>query len=76
MMIVDTKPLADITQEALQILFETIGVVNTIRFLSQFTGGYGNYTEEREMMFGQMSVAEIVSEIQKDEGYTEKLKSR
>ncbi len=70
-MVVDTRPLADITQEALQVLFKTLGVVNTIRFLNQFTDGYGNYTEEREMLFGEMSVSDIVAEIKKDQGYSD-----
>lgn len=25
-----------------------IGVANTVRFINQFSTGYGNYTEERE----------------------------
>jgi hypothetical protein len=37
--------------------------VNTIRFINQFTTGYGNYTEEREQLFGDLSLSEAVSEI-------------
>jgi hypothetical protein len=36
-MITDTLPLAEITKEALQVLYKEIGVVNTIRFVNQFT---------------------------------------
>ena len=43
-MMVDTRPLAEVTQEAISILYREIGVVNTVRFLRQFTSGYGNYT--------------------------------
>ena len=32
-MIVDTRPLVDITQEAIKILLQKLGAVNTIRFL-------------------------------------------
>ena len=42
---IDAKPLSEITQEAISILLREIGVINTVRFLNQFTGGYGNYTE-------------------------------
>ena len=58
-----TKPLAEITQDALKILYKEIGIVNTLRFVSQFTVGYGNYTEEREQLFGDMSLDDMVSEI-------------
>jgi hypothetical protein len=57
------KPLTAITQEALQVLYREIGVVNTMRFINQFTTGHGNYVEEREQLFENMSLKEIVSEI-------------
>ena len=62
-MIVETKPLAEITQEAIKILYQSLGAVNTIRFLNQFTVGYGDYLEEREEMFGHLTLAEIISDI-------------
>lgn len=65
-MIAQTKPLAEITQEAIRVLFQTLGVVNTVRFMSQFTTGYGNYTEEREGLFGSLTLDEIVSEIKQN----------
>jgi hypothetical protein len=57
------KPLNAITQDAIKILCREIGVVNTLRFINQFTTGQGNYTEEREQLFGNLSLNEIVSEI-------------
>ena len=60
---VEMKPLAEITQDALRILYKEMGIVNTLRFVSQFTVGYGNYTEEREQLFGDMSLDDMVSEI-------------
>jgi hypothetical protein len=59
------KPLNDITTEAIHVLCKEIGVANTLRFLNQFTTGYGNYTEERDALFGDLTVSEIVSEIHK-----------
>ena len=60
---VETKPLAEITQEAIRVLCREIGVINTVRFLNQFTTGYGNYAEEREQLFSVITLPEIVSEI-------------
>ena len=65
-MIADTKPLAEITAQALRLLYQQMGVVNTVRFISQFTAGYGNYTEEREKLFGDMSLDDIISAIKRE----------
>jgi hypothetical protein len=62
-MTLQAKPLTEITHEAIQVLCREIGVVNTVRFINQFTTGHGNYTEEREQLFGKLSVNDIVSEI-------------
>jgi len=62
---VEVKPLAEITQDALRVLCKEIGIVNTVRFLSQFTVGYGNYTEEREQLFADMTLDDIVAEIER-----------
>lgn len=62
-MVVEAKPLAEITHEAIKILYQKLGIVNTVRFLSQFTVGYGNYTEEREALLGHLTLDEIIAEI-------------
>ena len=62
-MIVVARPLVDVTQEAIQILLQRLGAVNTIRFLNQFTIGYGDYMEEREELFGHLTLDEIVNDI-------------
>jgi hypothetical protein len=62
-MTLQTKPLSDITHQAISLLTKELGVANTIRFISQFTTGYGNYTEEREDLFKDLSLNDIVSEI-------------
>jgi hypothetical protein len=58
-----TKPLAEITQEAIRVLCHEIGIVNTVRFVNQFTVGYGHYTEEREQLFDDLTIDDIVNEI-------------
>ena len=41
-MTTEPQPLAEITQTALKVLYREIGVVNTVRFINQFTTGYGD----------------------------------
>ena len=56
-------PVAEITTMAITLLCRTIGVVNTARFLNQFTTGHGNYTEERDEIIGDATVDQLVAEI-------------
>ena len=64
-MITDVKPLIEVNQQAIQLLYKELGVVDAVRFLKQFTQGYGNYTDEREVIFANKSLEDIVSEIDK-----------
>ena len=61
----DTRPLIEINQQAISLLYKELGVVDAVRFLKQFTQGYGNYTEEREILFADKTLEDIVSEIEK-----------
>ena len=65
-MITEVKPLAEITQEAIHLLYQEIGIANTVRFLNQFTTGYGDYTLERETLFAGLTLEQIISEIKQD----------
>lgn len=60
---IELKPLSEITQHALTLLSKEMGIVDTVRFLNQFTTGYGDYTEEREALFKDMSFDEVVSAV-------------
>lgn len=62
-MSVETKPLAELTQEAIQLLYRELGIINTVRFLRQFTVGFGSYVEEREALFANKGLDEILKEI-------------
>ncbi len=62
-MIANTKTLNEINKEAIHILCQKIGLVSTIRFINQFTLGLGNYVQEREDLFGTMSMEEIITGI-------------
>jgi hypothetical protein len=61
----ESKPLTEITQDALRILYRELGVVNTVRFLNQFVTGLGNYTEERSQSMGDETIEELVEAIEK-----------
>jgi hypothetical protein len=64
-MVVQTKPLAEVTQEAIRVLCREIGLVDTMRFVGQFTVGYGNYTEERDEMFEDMTLDDMIAAIKR-----------
>ncbi len=64
-MITDVRPLIEINQQAISLLYKELGVVDAVRFLKQFTQGYGNYTQEREVIFANKSLDDIVSDIEK-----------
>jgi hypothetical protein len=57
------RPLTELTQDAIRILYRELGVIETVRFLRQFTNGYGDYTAEREALLGQKSLTELLAEI-------------
>lgn len=62
-MIATPQPLTEITQEALRLLYRELGLVNTIRFLNQFTTGFGNYTEERRALLEDQTPDEVFAEL-------------
>ena len=71
-MTVATMPLTELTTSTIKLLCREIGLVNTARFINQFTTGYGNYTEEREQLIGHLTVDEIVTEIKQKRSNTKR----
>jgi len=67
-MTVESKPLIEINQHALRLLYRELGVVNAVRFLRQFTAGFGDYTKERYALFAGKTLPEIIAEIEKRTG--------
>jgi hypothetical protein len=59
-----TKTLSQITHQAIEVLSKEIGIARTIRFLNQFSIGYSNYTEERESLFNDLTLDEILKRMQ------------
>ena len=66
----EVKTLAQINHEAVSILCRHLGVADTLRFISQFTNGYGDYTEERHELFADLTLDEIVADIEKNREQT------
>ena len=62
-MMIAERPLTELTQDAIRILYRELGVIETVRFLRQFSNGYGNYMAEREALLGQKSLGELLAEI-------------
>ena len=62
-MVVQTKPLAEVTQTALHVLCREIGLADTMRFVGQFTVGYGDYTAERDELFSGMTLDDMIAGI-------------
>ena len=60
-MTVQTKPLSEITEQAIELLTKELGLVATLRFLNQFTTGSGNYTEEREALFNDLTLEDALT---------------
>jgi hypothetical protein len=64
------RPLTELTQDAIRILYRELGVIETVRFLRQFTNGYGNYMAERDALLGQKSLPELLADIKQYDGKT------
>jgi hypothetical protein len=55
--------LTEINEIAVRLLVQELGIMNTARFINQFTLGVGDSVAEKERLFGQMTVAEIAAAI-------------
>ncbi len=40
--------------------------MDTLRFIRQYTTGYGNYTEERRKLYEHRTLAELTAEIKNE----------
>ena len=55
--------LGELNQQATTILAREIGIADTLRSLSQFSNGSGDYTKEREQWLGDLPLEQITSAI-------------
>lgn len=59
----NTHPVSEVNKKATHILFKQMGIVDTFKYLNQFTLGHGDYTKEREAWLKDLSLEDIVSDI-------------
>ena len=64
-MTVRTKPLAEVSQRAIEVLCRELGAADTVRFINQFTTGHGDYTSERDVLFAEDTLDQIIADIKK-----------
>lgn len=62
-MTMQTRPLAEVTRRAIAVLTRELGSTDTLRFVNQFTTGLGDYTAEREQLFAEETLEQILSAI-------------
>ena len=62
-MAVPTRPLSEINEQAIRVLSKEMGPADAARFISQFTTGYGNYTEERKTLFEDFTLNEVAQKL-------------
>jgi hypothetical protein len=54
-----TKTQQELVRKGYQALIDTLGVVDTIRFIQHFSPGQGDYTKERHKWLDQISREDI-----------------
>jgi hypothetical protein len=64
-MTVKNKPLAEVSQRAIEVLCRELGAVDTVRFLNQFSTGHGDYTVERDTLFASETLDQIIADIKR-----------
>jgi len=69
-MVVQARPLAEVTQAAIRVLCTEIGLADTMRFVGQFTVGYGDYTAERDELFKDMTLDDMIAGIKQRRSQT------
>ena len=62
-MTVQIPPLYEINRNGHAALVRELGVDGTLRFLSQFTTGRGDYTAEREAFLGEETLEELYEQV-------------
>jgi hypothetical protein len=53
------KTQQEIVQQGYQILFETLGVADALRFIQYFSPGQGDYTQTRHTQLGDPPLEDI-----------------
>jgi hypothetical protein len=56
-----TKTQQELVSQGYQALVDTLGVVDTIRFIQHFSPGHGDYTQERHAWLDQTPLEDILT---------------
>ena len=59
--------LNQVRKQGLDALLKALGPIGMIRFLQQFETGKGDYTIEREKWLGNMTVKDVIEELEKSQ---------
>ena len=62
-MIQRAQSLSEMSERAVRVLVNELGVVDTLRFLNQFRVGTGDYTKDRDALFTGQTVPELAEQI-------------
>ncbi|GMQ81562.1 MAG: hypothetical protein BMS9Abin05_0994 [Rhodothermia bacterium] len=58
------RTLSEIDDHAVRLLVREMGPADAARFINQLTAGSGDYTEERKELFKDLTVEDIVRQIE------------
>ena len=61
------KTQNEIIKQGYQALVDSLGVVDTIRFIQYFSPGKGDYTRERHQWLEQKSLDDVLREIEQNQ---------
>lgn len=56
---------AEITETGFRILLRELGPVNAVRFINQFSNGFGDYTAERADALPERTMDQIMADIER-----------
>lgn len=59
------KPLNEINEDAIILLSKKIGIVNTFRFINQFSKGNNDYTEQWRKLYKNKTLQKILTSVKK-----------
>ena len=58
-----SKTPQEVIRQGYQVLVESLGVVDTLRFVQHFSSGHGDYTQERDGWLAQQSMDEVLNDM-------------
>jgi hypothetical protein len=69
-----TRSISEINRQATHILFREMGVVETIRFLNQFSVGQGDYTKDRNKWLDKITMDDAIAQIKSSKRAPQQMK--